>query len=106
MCNQTEKDILLLEAEQFIHRCYAELGMSTEQQMKRIEEVRREVNETGTYSHTLVELEHGARMAWRNNNRCIGRLFWERLHVFDKRALETTEDVFSALLKHIRICDK
>ena len=101
MCNQTEKDILLLEAEQFIHRCYAELGMTTEQQMKRIEEVRREVNETGTYSHTSLELEHGARMAWRNNNRCIGRLFWDRLHVFDQRALETAEDVCNALLNHI-----
>ncbi len=101
MSNQTEKYKLLLEAEQFIHRCYAELGMSTEQQLKRIEEVRREVNETGTYSHTSLELEHGARMAWRNNNRCIGRLFWDRLQVFDERALETAEDVYSALLNHI-----
>lgn len=101
MSLQTEKHRLHLEAEQFIHRCYAELGMTTEQQMKRIEEVRSEINETGTYSHTSQELQHGARMAWRNNNRCIGRLFWDRLQVFDERALETPEDVYSALLNHI-----
>ncbi|MBO0587426.1 nitric oxide synthase oxygenase [Sporosarcina sp. E16_8] len=102
MSNQTETDKLLLEAEQFIHRCYAELGMSTEQRMNRIEEIRIAVNETGTYSHTSLELEHGARMAWRNNNRCIGRLFWDRLHVFDQRAIVTAGDVCDALLNHIK----
>ena len=101
MSNKAERYKLLLEAEQFIHRCYEELGMSIVQQMKRIEEVRSEVNETGTYSHNSLELEHGAKMAWRNNNRCIGRLFWDRLHVFDERAMETVEDVYNALLNHI-----
>lgn len=101
MTNQSENIKLLLEAEQFIHKCYTELGMSAEQKIKRIEDVRREVNETGTYRHIPLELEHGARMAWRNSNRCIGRLFWDRLHVFDKRALESAEDVYNALLNHI-----
>ena len=101
MCKQTEKNTLLLEAEQFIHRCYEELGMSMEQRLERVEEVRGQISETGTYSHTPFELDHGAKMAWRNNNRCIGRLFWDKLHVFDERKLETAEEVFEALLKHI-----
>ncbi|KAA0967021.1 nitric oxide synthase [Sporosarcina sp. ANT_H38] len=92
---------MLFEAEQFIHKCYTELGIPVEQQFKRVEEVRREIIETGTYRHTFLELEHGARMAWRNNNRCIGRLFWDRLQVFDERAMETAEDVSNALLNHI-----
>ncbi len=101
MSKQTENNKLLLEAEQFIHRCYEELGMSIELQMERIEEVENEVNKTGTYIHTSIELEHGAKMAWRNNNRCIGRLFWDRLHVFDMRAMDSVEDVCTALLNHI-----
>jgi hypothetical protein len=32
-----------------------------------------EIDETGTYSHTSDELQFGARLAWRNSNRCIGR---------------------------------
>lgn len=98
---QLENNELILKAEKFIHSCYKEIGMSVEQQTERVEEVRREISETGTYYHTSLELEHGAKMAWRNNNRCIGRLFWDTLHVFDERALETLEDVYNALLKHI-----
>jgi len=40
-------------------------------------------------------------MAWRNANRCIGRLFWNRLHVFDARDEQTEEGVCQALLRHI-----
>ncbi|MBE1555611.1 nitric oxide synthase oxygenase [Sporosarcina limicola] len=101
MSKQAEDNTLLLEAEQFIHRCYEELGMSKAQQTERVEEIRRAITETGTYTHTSVELEHGAKMAWRNNNRCIGRLFWDTLQVFDERGLETVEDVLEALLRHI-----
>ncbi|WP_368738983.1 nitric oxide synthase oxygenase, partial [Staphylococcus aureus] len=32
-----------------------------------------EIKETGTYTHTEEELIYGAKMAWRNSNRCIGR---------------------------------
>ena len=51
----------------------------------------------GHYDHTFEELEHGARMAWRNSNKCIGRLFWQSLNVFDKREAITVEEVRDAL---------
>src|SRR5688572_25655124 len=45
----------------------------------RIAAVLREIDATGTYWHTPDELVFGARAAWRNNARCIGRLYWRSL---------------------------
>lgn len=46
-------------------------------------------------------LECMARLAWRNNARCIGRLFWESLHLFDERAASNPEEVFEACVRHL-----
>lgn len=50
---------------------------------------------------TTEMLEFGARVAWRNSNKCIGRLFWQSLKVFDHRTLLTTEAIYEALIEHI-----
>ncbi|WP_051318030.1 nitric oxide synthase oxygenase [Cohnella thermotolerans] len=92
---------LLAEAEDFIRTCYRELGRTEEQAEARLADIARQIDLTGSYDHTYEELAHGAKMAWRNANRCIGRLFWNRLHVFDARSCETAEDVYEALLGHI-----
>lgn len=94
-------DPLVLEAEAFVRACYAELGHDAGIAEKRLERIREEIALTGTYSHTEEELEHGARMAWRNANRCIGRLFWNRLRAFDCRGASTEDEVYEALLRHI-----
>lgn len=60
-----------------------------------------EITQTGEYIPTTEELTFGARVAWRNSNRCIGRLFWNSLQVFDERHLETEEEIYEALLRHI-----
>lgn len=57
---------------------------------------------TGEYIPTTEELIFGARVAWRNSNKCIGRLFWQSLHVVDARDLSHEEDIFNTLLKHIQ----
>lgn len=92
---------LIEEAGYFIQTCYDELGKNESEIHNRMNSIMEEVEETGTYTHTFEELEHGARMAWRNNNRCIGRLFWNTLTVFDARNLETAEDAFEVLVDHI-----
>ena len=56
----------------------------------------------GEYIPTTEELTFGARVAWRNSNKCIGRLFWQSLHVRDARDTLTEEAVFNALLEHIQ----
>lgn len=61
-----------------------------------------EIKQRGDYWPTTDELTHAARVAWRNSNKCIGRLFWQSLHVFDERQLTTDEQVYQALLHHIQ----
>src|SRR5579863_6702841 len=68
----------------------------------RLAQVQKEIALTGTYWHTYDELAYGARVAWRNNTRCIGRLHWKSLVVRDMRHLTTAEEVFDALVEHIR----
>ena len=91
---------LLEQAEDFVRRCYAELD-EEEAIESRLAEIRAEIEETGTYEHTVEELEHGARMAWRNNPRCIGRLYWKSLEVIDERDTDTAEGVFDAICRHL-----
>lgn len=50
---------------------------------------------------TSCSLEHMARLAWRNNARCIGRLFWDKLHLFDARTADTPAEVFEACVRHL-----
>lgn len=100
--NRAMQANLMQEAAQFIRQCYAELGKSNDEIEKRLEDIQLDIEQYGSYAHTFEELEHGARMAWRNSNRCIGRLFWNRLHVIDARQLHTEEEVFEALLHHIQ----
>ncbi|WP_410489212.1 nitric oxide synthase oxygenase [Bacillus changyiensis] len=91
------------EASTFIETYCGELNKSAEEKQARLQNVKNEINETGSYTHTKEELEHGARMAWRNSSRCIGRLFWNCLSVIDKRDVLTEEDVREALFYHIQV---
>ena len=43
-----------------------------------------------------------ARLAWRNNARCIGRLMWRSLELLDAREAQSPEDVFAACVHHLR----
>ncbi|WP_079910920.1 nitric oxide synthase oxygenase [Paenibacillus sp. 32352] len=91
----------LTEAVSFIRLGYAEAGKPPEEAERRIQEITESINQTGTYSHTIDELRFGAKWAWRNNSRCIGRLFWSSLEVFDKRELATEDAIAEALWQHI-----
>jgi len=93
-------DDLLDEAERFVRRCYDELGKESEIE-PRLAEIEASIEERGHYEHTYEELEHGARMAWRNSNRCIGRLFWDRLDVLDQRDRATAAEVYDGLRHHV-----
>ncbi|KGX87494.1 nitric oxide synthase oxygenase [Pontibacillus litoralis] len=89
------------QAEQFITTCYRELKKSEHTLNIRLEEVKKSIAETGFYEHTTEELTHGAKMAWRNSNKCIGRLFWNSLTVFDYRSACTADEVYHALVDHV-----
>lgn len=74
---------------------------SSDELTARLDEISREVEATGTYTPTAKELEFGARTAWRNASRCIGRIQWQNLNFFDYRHVKTTREMFEACLKHI-----
>ncbi|QGQ99597.1 nitric oxide synthase [Paenibacillus psychroresistens] len=94
---------VLEEAEKFIRISYGELGKSYIDVENRLQEIRQAVAEKGTYEHTYEELKHGAKMAWRNSNKCIGRLFWDMLEVYDMRSLDEEERIAEALFSHIEL---
>jgi nitric-oxide synthase len=68
----------------------------------RLREIRRQIELTGSYQHTSAELAFGARVAWRNNSRCIGRLYWRSLQVRDRRNVDSAEDVAAECAAHLR----
>ncbi len=91
---------LFQNASSFLEQVYQELGLPALEE--RLVDVKKEIETTGTYIHLHSELEHGARMAWRNSNRCIGRLYWKSLVLNDKRNVANTKEVFDALEEHLQ----
>ncbi len=96
------KKQLAEEAKTFIELAYMEAGKNSSVQQTRLKQIEREIADTGHYTHTLEELRIGAKLAWRNSNRCIGRFFWESLHVLDCRKDSTEEEIAQSLFRHIR----
>ena len=68
----------------------------------RLDQVRREIETTGSYWHTPAELAHGCQRAWANSARCIGRLHVPALRVRDRRTDATADDVAASCVEHIR----
>jgi nitric-oxide synthase, bacterial len=66
-------------------------------------QVREEIRATGTWWQTQAELTFGARVAWRQSGRCIGRVRWHNLIVRDARSAATTDQVFENLVDHLAL---
>ena len=89
------------EARAFVEQCYAETAPEIPRAI-RWQAIRDEIAATGTYTHTAHELEFGARVAWRNSARCIGRLYWKSLKVRDLRHVRAPADVARECVTHLR----
>ncbi|GGK18798.1 hypothetical protein GCM10010124_09280 [Pilimelia terevasa] len=98
----TTADVDPGEAADFLRRCYAE-NPKFGPVGPRLAVVAAQLAATGTYTHTPDELAYGAKLAWRNASRCIGRLYWRSLVVLDRRRAHTADDIFSLLVTHLRI---
>ncbi|WP_419996587.1 nitric oxide synthase oxygenase [Streptomyces boninensis] len=88
------------QAEDFLLRYAAEEDVTGAGD--RLAGVRAEIAATGTYTHTSAELAYGARVAWRNSNRCIGRLYWRSLRVRDRRHVSSPARVALECASHLR----
>ncbi|MER5351465.1 nitric oxide synthase oxygenase [Kitasatospora sp. NPDC002551] len=89
------------QAAEFIRRFHAEQPAAGDPDA-RIRAVLDEIDRTGSYQHTPAELAHGARLAWRNAARCIGRLYWRSLVVRDLRHLSSADDIATECFEHLR----
>ncbi len=85
------------QADRFLRKLYQEWDQTGEL-AERLDVLARE----RVYHPTGQELEGAARMAWRNANRCIGRIYWKSLKLKDQRHLRQPEAIFGALTDHIR----
>lgn len=97
------KEEILLHATDFLEQYFTSIRrLNSDAHRARLESVHREVISTGTYQLTETELVFGAKLAWRNAARCIGRIQWSKLQVFDCRYVTTTSGMFEALCNHIK----
>lgn len=55
----------------------------------RCQQIEKEVDSTGSYHLTETELIYGAKLAWRNSSRCIGRIQWSKLQVSKYKFYQT-----------------
>nr|WP_156994382.1 nitric oxide synthase oxygenase [Pseudonocardia acaciae] len=89
------------DAREFLELFYTETRPDTPFE-QRLREAYDEITATGTYTHTLDELRFGARVAWRNSARCIGRLYWQGLRIRDRRGVSVPAEVAAECTEHLR----
>ena len=98
-----EQSVNSAEAEEFLDRMFAEGAAEEGDRFEtRLAQVRAEIAETGTYRHTAAELAFGARVAWRNSARCIGRLYWRSLRIRDRRRITEPAAIAGECVAHLR----
>jgi nitric-oxide synthase len=95
----------LYQALEFLELYYAEMEVALPFE-QRLRQVREEIESTGSYWHTRDELLFGARVAWRNSARCIGRLYWNSLRLRDRRQVHEPAPVAAESIKHLRECTR
>ncbi|XP_053560576.1 nitric oxide synthase, inducible isoform X2 [Bombina bombina] len=96
-------DELLPQAIEFINQYYNSFKEpQIDNHLKRVEAVTKEIELTGTYQLTLEELIFASKQAWRNAPRCIGRIQWSNLQVFDGRNCKTAKEMFDFICRHIK----
>ncbi|KAM4648409.1 nitric oxide synthase, inducible isoform 1-T2 [Amazona ochrocephala] len=95
---------LLPQAVDFIKQYYnsSKEKPKIDEHLARLETVTKEIETTGTYHLTKEELIFAAKQAWRNAPRCIGRIQWSNLQVFDARDCKTAKEMFEHLCRHIQ----
>ncbi|XP_019401132.1 PREDICTED: nitric oxide synthase, inducible [Crocodylus porosus] len=93
---------LLPQAIEFVNQYYGSFKEpKVEEHLARMEAVNKEIETTGTYQLTKDELIFATKQAWRNAPRCIGRIQWSNLQVFDARDCKTAKEMFEHICRHI-----
>ncbi|XP_064613211.1 nitric oxide synthase 1-like [Liolophura sinensis] len=94
---------LHLHAKDFIDQYYKfTKRLNSTDHSDRLREVTQSIETRGSYELTYDELTFGAKTAWRNASRCIGRIQWSNLKIFDARHVTSAREMFDAICEHIR----
>lgn len=99
----TSNQNIISEAAEYLKIFCSEQNIPTKTFEKRLAQICSEVEQTGTYWQTFEEITYGAKLAWRNSTRCIGRTFWKTLIIRDLRHLSTAFEIFEAIVEHIEL---
>lgn len=104
---ESPQDTLLREATEFIELYYHERQDEVKgnpeciPKADRLVQVKKCIQKSGTYEHTFDELQHGARMAWRNAPKCANRKYWQQLKLLDCRDVATNKGMFDSCIQHL-----
>ena len=93
------------EARSFLDAFHDSAGHGRAIRQRRWAEVRRDLQRHGHYEHSPEELAFGARLAWRNTGRCIGRLPWQGLEVADCREIKDPLEIAERISDHLQEAD-
>lgn len=97
------KGDILEQAVEFIEEYFMfKKETSTEKLSERLAFIKQQIDTTGTYHLTSDELLFGAKLAWRNASRCIGRIQWQKIELFDARHVKCPREMFHAICQHIK----
>ncbi|XP_067136813.1 nitric oxide synthase, inducible-like [Centruroides vittatus] len=94
---------ILEDAKEFFEQYFESKKIDNEARELRIMNVKNSIESTGTYELSEEELLFGAKMAWRNASRCIGRIQWNRLILQDARHVRSTKEMFEKLCEHLAL---
>uniref|UniRef100_A0A8C8D7M6 Nitric oxide synthase n=1 Tax=Oncorhynchus tshawytscha TaxID=74940 RepID=A0A8C8D7M6_ONCTS len=100
--SRTKEELLPL-ATDFIDQYYTSIKrFGSKAHHDRLEEATKEIEGSGTYQLKDTELIYGAKHAWRNASRCVGRIQWSKLQVFDARDCTTAHGMYNYICNHIK----
>eukprot|EP00457_Paulinella_chromatophora_P000348 gb/GEZN01000348.1/.p1 GENE.gb/GEZN01000348.1/~~gb/GEZN01000348.1/.p1 ORF type:complete len:1573 (+),score=252.12 gb/GEZN01000348.1/:477-4721(+) len=98
-----QEEKLLQDVHEFYAQVAEELKWNPAKLASRQLEITKEVQATGTYKQSLEELTVGARLAWRNSAKCVGRIAWNTLQVRDCRDVKDARNMFLECITHMEI---
>lgn len=94
---------LYADAEEFFVQLAREQEWGAPRLESRLNQIRTDIGICGTYSHTTEEILFGARLAWRNSAKCIGRIAWDSLQLRDCRHVASAAMAFQECKEHLRV---
>jgi nitric oxide synthase oxygenase domain/subunit/sulfite reductase alpha subunit-like flavoprotein/hemoglobin-like flavoprotein len=97
-----QQERVIAAAREFIDQLADELSWPATKTEKRWSDITHEIRASGSYTQTFEELEYGAKLAWRNAPKCIGRISWKNLIVRDRRHVTDPDEMFQECVEHLR----